>query len=247
MDQNNTDNHEKDSQKRQKNPNPTAQLVLIIKNLRKVIYKKEHTNKHTPPTDKKFSDGRKLNWLTLALVLVNAALAAATYFLYREAANQSQYAKDAAASVRESVKDAQENFRIENRAWVGVDQEPNLPFGSMFDDRLYMSVKNFGKTPAESVCVSIHRFLGKAKFVIPTHTFNAPQVFSPNQTIIYHIDDVLGADSLRMLTLHGDLLVYVYGIITYKDLYGGIDSTKFMFRFTPNEEILPVAGYNRMK
>ena len=60
MNQEDTEKHKEDSKNTRKNPNPSAQFVILLKNLKKIIYKKEHPRTHVPETDKVVQQARTL-------------------------------------------------------------------------------------------------------------------------------------------------------------------------------------------
>lgn len=241
MDQKDTENDKKDSQKTRKDPNPSAQLVLIIKNLKKIIYKKEHPSQHAPERNKVFSEAHALNWVTLGLVFVNAILAWGTLKLYQQAVNQSgaaimsaKAAKVEAETAQQSLILAKQNFRVENQALIWLEIQPSVISRGDSGSRIFLSMKNFGKTPAESLCYWSTCFFSKNK--IPRR----PQIgrLSQNPIILtaegthYFDPDTIAMkymnDTDPVAFQKSSLNMFIYGIITYKDFTGKVDTSEFM-------------------
>jgi hypothetical protein len=180
------------------------------------------------------------NHRSLELFLTIIAIAVATDLLY-ETRKQVKIGSDALAYAdtsnrftRQSLELAERNYIIENRAWVGICQE-NITYGFL------VYVKNFGKTPAESLCI------GKTAFFSNTPPSKRPYVIMDRPTSMSP-DEQTKIDFPQLTGENNGKGTCYYGIITYTDIYGRRDTTEFMYmdnvRSTPQ---LQRIGINRMK
>jgi len=159
------------------------------------------------------------------------------------------------AYTRRSLELAETNYIIENRAWVGLTKPVKASenateiggIGFHFD----WQIQNFGKTPAESLCIGYNASIGDIPNN-PKFIFKPPCMLSPSQPndckFFYPIPD----ESLRQKIRTDRKKIYFLGILTYKDIYGRTDTTQFTFLYNPpflptsdGYEMLPV-GTNRM-
>lgn len=190
------------------------------------------------------------NYKVLEIVLTTAALLVAGYLFYEthtqvkisHDALVHQMFSDSCNGVRDSIalnltrksnERAEENFIIENRAWVGVSQ-------SNGSGDLEVYIKNFGRTPAESLCIGkTSIFRNTPPTIRPNVKMSQPTSLSPDEPITIRfaqtfVDGKMGTNCC-------------YGIITYKDIYNRRDTTEFMFMCGGFGYEWQRIGINRMK
>jgi hypothetical protein len=184
---------------------------------------------------------------TALLVGVTGILAYFTYGLFNESVKQSE-------KTERSIELAQENFRIENRAWVGLTHPPTHKggiYGVMGGQVYSIEIRNFGKTPAESLRYWKSFFFSNqlprpkitSAFSEESRTLSPDEPFSIN----IRIDSSFSENLLAKIRLNTKSL-FLYAIITYKDIYGIVDTTEFVGRYNPSEDIfVPSGTFNRMK
>ena len=145
-----------------------------------------------------------------------------------------------------SIKLAEKNFIIENRAWVGIVSEVhrNYTGGIGSDLEASISFRNFGKTPAENVHV------GCSFGFLPNHSkvsFNTPFTIPPTESSSASAHVPKYPDSLFRKINDGQIHFYFFGVITYTDIYKGLDTTEFTFLYENKTDTFIPAGFNRMK
>jgi hypothetical protein len=149
-----------------------------------------------------------------------------------------------------SIKLAADNSRIENRAWVGIESPPvtnkHIYISGVFNGyELNVPIKNFGKTPAESLRLGCGVFLYSVQR--PQVSFSVPAPMSPNEAFPMSITVHGLSDSTIERINAGKIRAYFYGIITYRDINDGFDTTEFMFLFNSrNPFVFDRIGINRM-
>ncbi len=161
---------------------------------------------------------------------------------------QGEKTREALKLTERSINLADSNSRIENRAWVGIESEPKSILHLSWE--FSVDIKNFGKTPAESLCIG-KRFCF-SPLIRPSVIMGNPISISPGGTDKIDIPLTGINDSTFAKISDGRIKLYYYGIITYKDISGGIDTTEFMFLCGKPSEMegaveLKRTGINRMK
>ncbi|MFA6457037.1 MAG: hypothetical protein WCW40_09470, partial [Bacteroidota bacterium] len=176
------------------------------------------------------------NWL---IVIFTAALTFYTAGLYNMTVKQAGDARDATIAAKKSVELFEQTSRIDNRAWVGLIAQPNTnkddPFISYREilrgGGIYVNVKNFGKTPADSLfCYGKLFFsneLPKPKTLKRINSWG--KVLSPGESfqIEFPIDTSYSYELIKNV-VSGKKNLFIYGVIIYRDIYGFIDTTEFM-------------------
>lgn len=124
-------------------------------------------------------------------------------------------------------------MRLENRAWVGVDGLISFDFKASPNFSVPFDVTNTGKTPALDVTMratSKSRPKGE-KF---TATYSAPYSETPSVSVIQpQMHTILPTLPGPVTTAQydsvkdGPYILYVYGNITYKDIYKHAHETDF--------------------
>jgi len=171
------------------------------------------------------------------IIAITIILAVLNYLLFEITSKSVNLVKDSVAemkkadSIAESALElSKKNFIIENRAWVGLDNVTN-------EDML--RIKNFGKTPAEDIWIGQKQFKSFTNFPtrprINSIDFKKIGTLSPTEN--RHVE-FLGitipqnpADGEYVIEkVRGKNVLYcLYGVIVYRDIYGGRDTTEFSF------------------
>jgi hypothetical protein len=215
----------------------------------------QELDNHSEPYCQKFLR----RWL---IVFFTGALACYTALLYtltgKQAKEASANSDTANVFTRRSIDLAERNFIIENRAWVclrnpakaqaNVERENEVGFDFTWE------IQNFGKTPAESVCIGYNYSIGKTPDPNNrTLILDTPRTLSPGEVHNCTFFQPIKNDSLNARIREQRTRLYFFGMITYKDVYGRIDTTEFTFLFNSPEffsyrgvDMLPV-GINRIK
>lgn len=156
---------------------------------------------------------------------------------------------------KRSVDIAERNFTIENRAWVGLETYPNpVPYMKDQSTSRYIGgtfeIANYGKTPAESLCVGYTMSYG-----IPFDPAALKFSFEPTRMLVpsgnYRVtfEKPIGNENLSGKLNNGQVPLYFYGIVIYKDIYQHVDTTEFTFKYIGlggQKPPIPV-GINRMR
>ncbi|MGH2506771.1 MAG: hypothetical protein ACRDHZ_05075 [Ktedonobacteraceae bacterium] len=153
-------------------------------------------------------------------------------------------------SERQSNKTFQasvDQFRLEQRAWVGVEHVASTGFTDRTIWTVTVTFVNSGKTPAKNVEVSAAYVVSPVSIAGPSMEEVTRLHFGPAQSIApegrYSMElgpIVLGhpvfrpeiKDSQTLLSSYeaikaGRLFLYYYGILKYKDAFGGHRQTQF--------------------
>jgi hypothetical protein len=250
---------DKNNKSEGRNNQSDESFIRIADSLGKIESKYTLTNEYEKPTEKNF-------WIPISIgiisVLVNTVLAVGTYLLWKQATLQSNAAISAAESTKQSIKLAETNYIIENRAWIGLENVPQLvPNTTTYistgngNDRpeevaIAFSIHNFGKTPADSLFFSYNYFVNKVtdnNFILdfPNILGVCGEVMSPNQTNNYIAN--LSKEQTRNIYRGWWKYTFVfYGIIVYKDIYRiKTDSTRFCFLYVAGK-LTPTTPNNYM-
>lgn len=188
---------------------------------------------------------RTLAIATVVLVLVTSVLAFYTYKLFSESVGQSE-------KTQRSIELAQENFRIENRAWVGLTHPPTHKgsiYGLMVGQVYSIQIRNFGKTPAESLRYWKSFFFSNQlpKPKITTPFSEESRTLSPNEQFSIDIGVDSSFDENLLAKIGRQKRLFLYAIITYKDIYGIIDTTEFVGIYDSEDAFSPYGTINRME
>jgi hypothetical protein len=194
---------------------------------------------------------------TLAIVLAYTIFAGYQWFeLDTQNINQSAAIISAGATAdrsllytRNQLEMAQQQFRLDQRAWVGVFEFSaiNIPANSYAFIRAV--IKNTGKTPAlktrSKIAFSTMRSGGRPDTRYKTRTYESVSVVQPGQeealdvgTHAYIRKPLAGAIS------SGSAKAYVYGKILYVDIFGTCHRTTFCFYVKPGDLPNPCETYN---
>lgn len=179
---------------------------------------------------------------TLYLGFFTLALALAGFLQWRSLASQL-------AEMKVTRIDAAKATRLEQRAWVGVQDAISVP-GSFTDTsawRVNVVFFNSGKTPAKAAEIAVLSFtspssvsgpseqLIKALKFVPTQAI-APQekftfaVGTPNNWVSTMVANRADMESLILkypLINKGELILYYFGILRYEDNSGVSRETQF--------------------
>ena len=158
-------------------------------------------------------------------IIIQGVLALVTIGLFLVATYEAKEAE-------KNTKLVEQNFRIENRAWVGLSSLPKTgtDYGMCRGQSFNITIKNFGKTPADSLrhgdTLFFSNGLPKPKII---GISKESRVFSPNESTSFVIPIPKNfSDTLIEKIKRGKTRLFVYSIITYKDIYGIVDTTEFI-------------------
>lgn len=189
------------------------------------------------------------NHHSIEIILTALALIVA-YNLFTETQREVKNSSDALRIADSSLDLTQKNSIIENRAWVGLVREPSRISGDLDIWNVRGNIQNFGKTPAESARISLNYFPSGKKLVLRRLMFEPPRVISPSQSIDFNISFESHSEDTTQRVYKNEMVMYMHGFVTYKDVYGGRDTTEFLFYLDtiPNvPKLIPVSGHNWMK
>jgi hypothetical protein len=194
---------------------------------------KDNTRRKKQHADRIKTEGyhRKQYYISIAAVLLTFGSLCA-YIVVSLVQNFNT--REALKATQRSVNLADSNFTIENRAWVGTCQ-------TVVSNGLTVYIKNFGKTPAESLCIGYTTLLRNTPPINRPHVnMNKPTSLSPDEETDISFTQILAKEKIV-----GNCY---YGIVTYTDIYGKRDTTEIMFMHNaPNSPQLERIGINRMK
>lgn len=144
----------------------------------------------------------------------------------------------AASNASSAAKDSAEIMKQQSRAYVLPERVDFIE-----DENLVIQVvfRNTGQTPARNCQSIISCAIGKPfKTDFPPHTASPVQSGNagPEQTIIGLFREINGhsfhdaGDEL----LTGDLVFYVYGTLTYTDVFNETETVSFQYRWDPQHD-----------
>lgn len=161
--------------------------------------------------------------------------------LIEEAAKQSKAARDSAdastlivENAKKSIEIMQSNIRLEQRAWVGPVEAIMPKAGEKPEPHLGVKIMNSGKTPARRLLTKIStQYLPAEAEFAPSYKDDSVKpgvsVIQPGMRINLFSLATLGVmtpqeiDGVRT----GRNILYLYGLITYEDIFGRPHSTRF--------------------
>jgi hypothetical protein len=188
-------------------------------------------------------------WATFIAIAVYAVL---VYFQYREMINATGSSQQAVGEARRNRLQAEkylnatiEQFRLDQRAWVAVVQTSGKPeINKPFD--IAVLVRNTGKTFAKDFKMvlvvepvkkgqqpefaknqaSFSRVTKSVSILTPSADYTATSSPIKNGNIL--------ADTAFKEIVNGDIVVFAYGRLTYKDVFGCSHWTDFCSRLSPD-------------
>jgi hypothetical protein len=128
------------------------------------------------------------------------------------------------------------------RAYVSVANAKATPDGDFF---VYaIEVKNFGQTPAYKVrlryMIELREFPTNRPFVVPDNPQVSVAVLPPTAPIhdAFRPPQILGPNQRQRLN-DGAAAIYIYGLITYEDIFEEPRETVFRYMIGGNVGISP--------
>jgi hypothetical protein len=172
--------------------------------------------------------------LALVCTLAVASLQLDQMIVSTKAADKSAAAaKDNAVQAAKSFNATIDQFRLDQRAWVGIDAWGGIPkIGEPFI--ISVQIKNSGKTPALNVQLfsqeePIKRG-EKPTFSYAERNSKTKGILPPNATMTINLNTTKGV-SMNKETMEQlgkeDYVIYVYGKIIYDDVFGESHWIKF--------------------
>ncbi len=151
---------------------------------------------------------------------------------FKQAADQSAKASQTAAdTAQRNIKNAQDSFRDDQRAWVGLQ---NFSLTSFESDKIVLSMTavNSGKTPALSlytgnkISVKAFRIVGPDPQMV-VFDWSSGTAIPPQGKYDFEITVPVNILWYYSQIKEGKRFIYVLGDIKYDDAYGRNRSTKF--------------------
>jgi hypothetical protein len=130
------------------------------------------------------------------------------------------------------VVGAEETAERQLRAYVHISAARALPRGDRID--YYIEAKNYGQTPAYDVrlryIIALRDFPPAEPFSYPDGPLVSSAVLPPDTPMhdAFTPDQVLGPNQKRRF-LAGEVAIYVFGIITYVDIFRRRRTTEFRY------------------
>ena len=161
--------------------------------------------------------------------------------------SSENFAQVANSSVQ-SIQLAQEAMRLEQRAWVFVTETKasKLQVGQPLS--ISIGFKNTGRTPARNVQIAAH-LEPLPKGQAPEPKLDKPQsrgVIPPNGTLFLAIStgrkhaEGVTEQGLEAIT-SGELVIWLYGTITYEDIFETRQATMFCYMLHPDGKTFAAA------
>jgi uncharacterized repeat protein (TIGR01451 family) len=157
------------------------------------------------------------------------------------AKTSSEHFADVAGSSVQSIQLAQQAMHMEQRAWVFVTETraSELQLGQPLS--ITVVFKNTGRTPAKNVQISTHlEPLPKGQAPEPKlEKMQNRGVIPPNGTVFVTIStgrkhaEGVTEQGLKAIT-SGELVIWVYGTITYDDIFETRQATMFCYMLHPD-------------
>lgn len=137
-----------------------------------------------------------------------------------------------------SLAETQKSFRDDQRAWIGPVAGPIIDWGVGKKFSVAIPVKNDGKTPATDVTtVMAIRPLSRQKLPIFTDLVKPSGHFVLQPGGVTYIK-IIGGRPINQADFDavnsGDIILWVYGKITYDDVFGRHHWTTFAQTFNPS-------------
>jgi hypothetical protein len=169
---------------------------------------------------------RKATWAAFVAAAVYAGIAAF----------QFSAAKESLEVTRKSVQDAAANFRLDERAWVGLNGTSSRQVKADQPILVNVSIVNSGKTPAKnfhSVSVIQVAYIPRDrlrfdKVDTPPQVSGSHAVVFPSSIFITVVVLQEPISSLQLASIRrGDLKIFVFGTLWYEDIFGVRHSTHY--------------------
>ncbi|MGA3287511.1 MAG: hypothetical protein ABSD46_08790 [Bacteroidota bacterium] len=157
-------------------------------------------------------------------------------------------AESSFVATKKSLQLAQRNFQIENRPYVGIK---NITIDSLEVGKKYVIkifYQNFGKIPAQNLIITgigePHTIREYNIFKYDT-TIGSIAVVPPSEILFATLvsDGKLTNEEIDNFR-RGNWYLYVYGMITYSDVFNGKDTTTFCFMLDYSSKMFYAGRYN---
>jgi hypothetical protein len=182
-------------------------------------------------------------WL---IVIITGILAWYSYGLYSKTAQSTELMDKSVRITDSTLNFARKNANIENRAWIGLNATPDI-MGYLDEGSIQITIKNFGKTPPDSVRTGGNIFT-KVSPSRPNIVLNTQNTIPPTGTLTFKIPVRLDSSTINKIKFYKSrVYVCIYGIIVYKDIGGNYDTTEFMYKYRNFDGETVPFGINRMK
>lgn len=148
--------------------------------------------------------------------------------LLEQVTNQSKAARDNADAAKKTIEIAQENIRLDQRAWVGIKGgilKGEIKQGQKLS--FVVEFQNTGRTPALDVIATTgYNFIYPTKQRVMSgrsQDLSGGSVASPNFTFTISRD----FSEKDVQRLENKEAIFVYGMITYRDIFNNKHTTYF--------------------
>ena len=139
---------------------------------------------------------------------------------------------------KQSLDIAQRNFQIENRPYLGVKEISIIDTISWLNirPRFMVIFENYGKIPATDVRITSQAYAFSItaykieNFGFDTTDTKYSSVLPPGEKASIDVVYPFVMNEINIANIFNKrFFVYVYGLITYSDVFGGKDSTSFSY------------------
>lgn len=185
--------------------------------------------------------------IVAATIVIAVATVCYTIYAHKQWQVMTETLKQSKAALDATI----DNFRLEQRAWVG----PTQAFPAEYlngNKKVYVEegqqikggvfITNSGRTPARNLNTLISLISLKAdakldpKYMVDATTQPSNTVMQPGMTFSLRPLPIKGIVSKADIDdlASGRYIIYMFGLITYEDIFGHPHSTKFCMYVTPD-------------
>lgn len=182
------------------------------------------------------------------LVLFTAVYSGVSIWQGYIAQQSADVAKRAADIAKDSFDSTVKSFRLDQRAWVGVTEypQPELKAGRV---AYTVAIKNVGKTPALKILPNLSfDLVPEGKGFSPTYEGErrSCSMLQPGMTLAVPTAATLMLEEDQVEFLKsGRLTLYLYGKISYEDVFDRAYCSTFCVFYDRNMEIQSCNYYNK--
>ena len=208
-------------------------------------------NNDNSPRKKFFRKKNLTIMFTAVIAVITAIYTLFSYLQWTAMRDAIQRADSSNVYTRETLELTRNNFIIENRAWIGFENSPDVLTDNWM---LRAHIKNLGKTPANHLNIWTYGFFSNKEVpkVYKTIFFDSTAI-APNGTYPVEITPTYPKgkfiEHITSSAWEQKTFVYYHIRIIYGDVYNGKDTTEFIFRAkATNSNIWGVETiYSKMK
>jgi hypothetical protein len=160
-------------------------------------------------------------------------------------------------SLSREIATTQKHFaKIETRAYIAVTQVNSIFLNTSGLSKISYMIFNSGRTPANNVnAVQIVKFGGTGIYQHEVISFEKSLGNETGiQPIIPGVPVIIETEFMKEISKNDSIEIYnnkkslfIAGIISYTDMFGDNDTTKYCFRFAPPGGFKTITNYNIIK